>query len=328
MTVAAIIPNFNGRHLLPTLLTSLTAQRERPDEIIIVDNASTDGSAQYVRDVWPGVTLIAHHLNSGFSAAVNKGIASSATTYVALLNTDVELDPSWLESLVQALDKNPGAGSAASKMVSWHDPTRLDGAGDKMTWSGIAVPRGHGQSDRGQFDTDDFVFGARAGAALYRRAALRDVGLFDEDFFAFVEDVDWSLRAQLRGWSCRYASHAIAFHMGGATANPGERPSPQFYAMTRRNLVWTIIKDYPADALFRHAPSLLAAQLILCLIAIRDGMTRAYIKGLLAAMVGIPRVLRKRRSVQKRRTVGRRELNLVMSPGLLPTRRRTRTGAR
>ena len=154
--------------------------------------------------------VVALERNRGFAAAVNVGIERSDAEYVALVNNDVELEPHWLEIVVAALDRDPGVGSVASKLLEWSRRNVLDGAGDLVGWDGYCVRRGKGERDRGQYDRSPRVLSACAAAALYRRRALDDVGPFDESFFAYIEDVDWGLRAQLAGWDCVYEGTAVA----------------------------------------------------------------------------------------------------------------------
>src|SRR5581483_135853 len=175
----------------------------------------------------------------GFAVTANRGIAAASTEYIALVNTDVELEPSWLGLLVAALDAHPAAGSASGKSLSSADRTVLDGAGHTMSWSGAANRRGFGEPDRGQYDEPGPVISACAGYALYRRSAFEAIGTFDASYIAYYEDVDWGLRAQFAGYDCWYEPRAVAYHAGGATHGV----SPRFERLRQRNQLVTVLKN-------------------------------------------------------------------------------------
>jgi GT2 family glycosyltransferase len=314
-TVSVVIPTWNGRALLDVALGSLGRQSLAPLEVIVVDNGSADGTVEWLAERWPAVTVVALEENLGFAAGTNRGIARARGDVVALVNNDVELDPDFLRELVRALEANPEAASAAAKMLRFEDRGVIDATGDTLRWSGIALQRGQGEADRGQYDGAGPVFSACAGAAAYRRAAFDDVGLFDEAFFAYLEDVDWGFRAQLAGRGCVYVPSAIAYHIGGASTRREGRPDPFFYGLPRRNNVWMVLKNYPASALALYAPLLVVNHAGLVYVAVRDGMARAHFAALWAALRGLPRVLRQRRAIQRGRRIGRRELEPLVTRG-------------
>ena len=315
MAVSVVIPSWNGRALLDVVLASLERQSLKPVELIVVDNGSTDGTAEHLRREWPAVEVVALAANAGFAAGVNRGLERARGEFVALVNNDVELHPDFLRELVAGLRGDPGAASAASKMLRFDDRTVIDATGDTLRWSGIALQRGQGERDVGQYDRPERVFSACAGAALYRRSAFETVGMFDEAFFAYLEDVDWGFRAQLAGLGCAYVPTAIAYHVGSATTRREGKPDTFFYGLPRRNNVWMVLKNYPASALARSAPVLLVNHAGLVYVAVRDGMARAHWRALSAAARGLPRVLRQRRTIQAGRRVGRRELAPLITRG-------------
>jgi GT2 family glycosyltransferase len=200
-------------------------------------------------------------------------------------------------------------------MLRFDDRTVIDATGDTLRWSGIALQRGQGERDVGQYDRPERVFSACAGAALYRRSAFETVGMFDEAFFAYLEDVDWGFRAQLAGLGCAYVPTAIAYHVGSATTRREGKPDAFFYGLPRRNNVWMVLKNYPASALARSAPMLLVNHAGLVYVAVRDGMARAHWRALWAAARGLPRVWQQRRAIQAGRRVGRRELAPLITRG-------------
>jgi GT2 family glycosyltransferase len=314
-TVSVVIPTWNGRTMLDAALGSLERQSLAPLEVIVVDNGSADGTAEHLAERWRWVTVVALPENVGFAAGVNRGLARARGEFVALVNNDVELHPDCLRELGEGLAGDAGAASAASKMLRFDDRTVIDAAGDTLRWSGIALERGQGERDEGQYDEPERVFSACAGAALYRRSAFEQVGPFDEAFFAYLEDVDWGFRAQLAGYGCVYVPTAVAYHVRAATTRREGRPDPFFYGLPRRNNVWLVLKDYPGSALLRYAPLMLINHALLLAGAVRDGMGRAHVAALRDAISGLPRVLRQRRAIQAARRVGRRELEPLITRG-------------
>jgi GT2 family glycosyltransferase len=312
LTVAIL--SYDGLELLQTVLPSLDAQRFRDFRTVVVDNGSSDGSAEWLAQARPDVEVVALPSNVGVTAALNVCIDAAPTQLVALLNNDVELDPDCLGELVAAMRAHPEAGSAAAKLVDYHDRGVLDGAGDLFGWACVPARRGHGEADRGQYDEPRSIFGACGAVAVYRRAALDAVGRFDDSFFAFYEDTDWAFRAQLAGWDCRYVPSAVAYHMGSATLGAGLTDFMRYHLV--RNGIWLVAKDYPAAALLRQAPRLAYGQLAALRDAARAGKLPVWRRAIADAVRGLPAVLRRRRAVQRRRTRSLRELDAVV--GLEP----------
>jgi GT2 family glycosyltransferase len=308
LTVA--IANYNGRDLMATVLLSLERQTLRSFHTVVVDDASTDDSVDWLRANWPDVEIIAAATNRGVSATLNACLRAGNGDFVALLNNDVELHPRFLEELVAALNEHPDAGVAAAKLIDFYDRDVIDGAGDVYGWAGEADRRGHGQRDVGQYQEPRPVFGACAGAALYRRTAFEQVGPFDERFFAFYEDVDWSFRAQLLGLSCRYVPSAIAYHIGSATL--GTRPNDFSLYQNWRNAIWVVAKNYPRAALVRHGYEFLRGQQRRLGWAVSTGHAGLFARAWRDAMRGMPAILGERRNVQRTRSVGLRELERVI----------------
>jgi GT2 family glycosyltransferase len=289
--VSVVIPTWNGRKLLAAALASLREQRFRDYEVLVVDNGSTDGTAAHVRAEHPEAELLELAENHGFAGAVNAGIGRARGEYVALLNNDMEPDPGWLAELVAALDGDPRAGSAASKLRMLREPGVLDGAGDVVTWYGATWRRGHGEPDRGQYDAPGVVASPCAGAALYRRRALEEVGGFDERFFAYLEDADWGLRAQLAGWPCLWVPTAVAYHLGGATSR---RMGDLETELIARNTLALVLKSFPVGRLVVWSPLLVAYQAWVLAQAVGRGSWRAVLRGWSAAVRGLPATMRAR----------------------------------
>jgi GT2 family glycosyltransferase len=300
--VTVVIPNWNGERFLGPCLSSLSRQIFRDFEMLVVDNGSTDDSLALLAHDFPGTRIISLGENRGFSAAANAGIRNSDTELVALLNNDTEQDTGWLSALVQAADSHRESGSFASKLLDHADRRFLDGAGDALRRSGLPYRLGHGETDRGQYETPAHVFGACAAAALYRREMLEEVGLFDEDFFAYCEDGDLSFRAQLAGYKCLYVPKAVVYHVGSAST--GGKRSAFATRLGSRNSLLLLVKNLPLPLLPASLPFIFIGQVVrLGLTALSPATRRAHLEGLADAWLLLPKMLEKRREVQQRRRV-------------------------
>lgn len=308
LTVA--IATYNGRQLLEVVLPTLRTQTFRDFHVVVVDDASSDDTVPWLGEHWPEVEVIVHPSNRGVTAALNSCLQASRSELVALLNNDVELEPDCLGELVSALQRDPRAGVACGKLRDYHRRELLDGAGDIYTWGGEANRRGQGDPDRGQYDRPQEIFSACGAAAVYRRSALAQVGLFDERLFANYEDVDWCFRAQLMGWNCRYVPTSLAYHMGSATLGKGASDFALY--QNWRNALWVIAKNYPAWALVRHAHELALVQLRNLAIAARRRRVRLWLRVWRDALRGLPAVLAERRRVQRSRTRSLAELDSLI----------------
>jgi len=316
--VVAVIPNWNGVHLLDTVLEGLARQTFAELATVVVDNGSTDGSVEHLVASWPEVGVVSHTANLGFAAAVNSGVGASDGEFVLLLNNDVEPDPEFVAELVGGLEARPSAGSAASKMLDAGCPEVIDGAGDVVGWDGYCARRGRGERDKGQYDAPCLVFSACAGAALYRRSALESVGLFDESFFAYIEDVDWGFRAQLAGYDCLYVPAAIARHRGAATS--GQIEGFELF-QCHRNMLAMVVKDFPREALWRYAPWAIARRIGSIVKATARGQGRIVLRAWASALRRLPATLGERRRVQARRVRGYADLRELV-PARAPVPRR------
>jgi len=314
-----VVLNYDGRALLDACLPSVLAQRFADFEVVVVDNGSRDGSIEHIRARWPQVRVVALAENVGVTAALNAMVATARGEFVALLNNDVELEPEWLALVVEALRANPQAAAAAGKLLNFHRRSQIDGAGDILYRGGAATRRGHGEFDRGQYDTPEAMFGVCAGAAMYRRSAFERVGPFDERFFAFYEDVDWNFRAQLAGLTSRYVPSAVAFHMGGATLGQGMTDFARY--QVTRNLIWMVAKDFPMRTLFRHAPGIVYVQAAQFAGALQARQVGAWAHAVRDALHALPAVLRDRRAVQATRAVAAAQLERVVAARASPWRR-------
>jgi GT2 family glycosyltransferase len=290
----------------------LTDQTWENFEVIVADNGSQDDSLDLLAREYAWVRVLALGENRGFSGACNAGIRATEAPLVALLNNDTEADPHWLEEIVSAFERHPEAGLVASKMLLFDRRDVFHTAGDFYRVDGIPGNRGVWEQDTGQFDEETYVFSACGGSAAYRREMLDQVGLLDEDFFYSCEDMDLAWRAQLRGWRCVYAPRAVIYHKLSAT---GGGATASFY--DGRNFIYLLAKDYPTDLWRAHWREILGAQWRItrqALGAWRGEAARARLRGQLAGLLSIPRMLRKRRSVQRGRSVNRAYLERILSP--------------
>jgi GT2 family glycosyltransferase len=312
--VTAVVLNLDGRELLERMLPTLVDQD--PDaRLVVLDDGSSDGSPEWVQATYPQIEVVRNPHNLGVARSFNRAVElARGSDYLALLNNDLELEGGYLTTLAAVLDAHPEAASVAGKMRSVRDPAKLDGAGDAFLWSSAATRRGYGEVDTGQYDAPGEVFSACGGAAVYRMAAFDDVGLFDGDFFAYLEDIDWGFRAQLRGWTARYEPGAVVHHVGGATTNRNPETARFFGMLQRRNQLLLVIKDYPARALALHLPKILLHHVGWLVASVRDGVLPGHLDALRQVVTMLPATLRKRRAIQRGRRVGLDRLDAVMSP--------------
>jgi hypothetical protein len=309
--VTVVVPNWNGERFLETCLSSLRRQSFKDFEVVLADNGSTDGSVEFVARNFPEVRIVRLPENRGFSAAVNAGIkASPAAEHVVLLNNDTEVDPGWLEALVEAADRHPEAGLFASKLVDFRNRRQLDGAGDALRASGLPYRLGHGEVDRGQFDRETFVFSACAAAALYRSSLFGEIGLFDEDFFAYCEDADVSFRAQLAGHGCLYVPRSVVYHVGSVST--GGKRSATATRLGARNSVSLLVKNLPLSAVPHVLPFFVLEQVGRLLVAAATGSLRAQLRGLSEARRHLPLMLKKRRQIQGEKRVSDGEIRALL----------------
>ena len=268
MKVAAVVVTWNSAAWVTGCLRALRAQTRPPDEVVVVDNASADGSAERAREEGARVLVLPDNL--GFCGANNRGIAATEAALVLLLNPDTALAPDFLEKLAPAFD-DPGVGAACGKLLRW-DGRTLDSAGQALGWSRRPVDRGYGRLDEGRYDRAEEVFSACGAAALYRREALAFVAgpggeVFDPRFFAFYEDLDLAWRLQRAGWRVAYRPEARGRHARGATAGaPGVRrrfqallhrsPEVRFHVVKNRWL--TLLRNETAGGFLLHLPWILA----------------------------------------------------------------------
>jgi GT2 family glycosyltransferase len=321
--VQVVIPTWNGATLLPCALDSLARQDYPHFTVLVVDNGSTDGTTSVVRSRWPDVSILRLPENTGFARATNCGIKAGTSELLALVNNDVELHPRWMTEMVAALAANPAAGSATGRMLSWHNRSTLDNIGLRCAWDGDSGPASRGVPDGREYDRAQDTFGACAGAAMYRRRAFESVGYFDEAFFAYGEDVDWSFRAQLRGFRCRYVPNAISYHLGSST---GTRLGRRLHYLVVKNSAIMILKNFPLKALLRHSPQIVWHFAGLAKQSVREGWFGIYCSAMAHVARSLGRTIRQRRAIQRSATIAETGLEAVVGPGRTVWRTRPRLG--
>jgi GT2 family glycosyltransferase len=280
MAVSFVIPNWNRRDLLLATLASLGAQTEPPLEILVVDNASSDGSAEAARRAGARVLPLDH--NTGFSFAVNRGLEAARGELVAVVNNDVEFAPDWTGRLRQALEGS-GAWFAFGKLLDHASRDHIDGVGDALCRGGAALRLGHGRPDGPVFQQPRRSFFPSGTAFVARREFFARAGPLEEAFFAYLEDVDLGLRAALLDLAGLYVPEAVAYHRGSATLGAG---SPEMIEWITRNQILLLAKFYPTDLLRRLWRPVLAAQALWFLLALRQGRVAAWARGLRAGLAG------------------------------------------
>ena len=297
--VSVVVVTWNGKGYLGPCLEALAAQRNVDAEVIVVDNASSDGTAGFVRARFPTVRLVALPANHGFAGGNNAGAREAHGRFVAFLNNDTVPDPTWLRSLCDGVDERSRFALATSRIVYVHDSRIIDSAGDGVYRSGGAFKRHHGASVEVAAVSGE-VFGVCGAACVISKAVFDELGGFDEDFFASHEDVDLSYRARLRGYRCRYVADAVVRHHGSATLG---RTTPRAVYHGQRNLEWMYLKNTPGSLLLRTLPAHIVYNAAAALHFARLGLLGAFVRGKVAALRGLPVVWRKRRDVQRARTV-------------------------
>ncbi|BDV41763.1 glycosyl transferase [Geotalea uraniireducens] len=290
--VSVIVLTWNGIRFLSGCLGALADQTFRGFEVVLVDNGSDDGSARYVQEEFPWVRVVDLPKNLGFAEGNNRGLAAAQGELIVTLNNDTLAEPDFLAELVVAAERCPDAGMIAALLVNFYDPERIDAAGIAPGADGIGYCLGHGAPVGRPWDEPRDVFGPSAGAALYRREMIDEIGFFDADFFAYGEDFDLAWRGQLGGWRCMTAPRAVVRHVHSATSGTG---SPFTIYHIHRNKWYVLLKDWPTRLLVKHLPRILLADLAAFLVALLKGRGGAAGRARWAVLAALPRLLAKRR---------------------------------
>lgn len=282
-TVSMVIPNYNGIDYIEECLRAVYAEREVPDRVIVVDNGSADGSRELVKEKFPETELICFPENTGFCGAVNAGIqASDGMKYVILLNNDTRVDPEFTGELVRAMEVRDDVFSCQAKMLRMSDPDKIDDAGDLYCGFGWAFARGKGRPSFMYRRTAE-IFASCAGAAIYRKSMLDEIGLFDENHFAYLEDTDIGWRAQIAGYHNLYIPSARVLHVGSAAS--GSIYNHFKVVNTSRNSIYIISKNMPLLQLIINLPALIFGFAVKAVFFTEKGYGKEYVKGIFNGFV-------------------------------------------
>ncbi len=283
--ITVVIPNYNGMKYLAECMTSLCREQQNAPEyeVLIIDNASVDGSVEYLQKEWcgQGVHLISLPENTGFCHAVNLGIREAKTPYVILLNNDTKAEAGFVRGLYDAIRENEKIFSVSARMLMWDRPELIDDAGDRYCVLGWAYSRGKGRP-AADYDKSVPVFSACGGAAIYRRSVFEEIGYFDEEHFAYLEDLDIGYRARIYGYENRYEPKSAVLHYGSAST--GSRYNPRKTLLASANSIYVIGKNMPLLQCILNLPFFLLGFGIKFLFFCKKRMGKLYLKGLAAGL--------------------------------------------
>ncbi len=309
-TISVIIVNLNGADILPRCIKALKAQIFTDFEIIIVDNNSSDGSADGLERHWPELRVVRLDHNAGFAPANNLAARLARGQWLALLNNDAFPEPDWLAALLNAAKQYPDFTLFGSKLIKANEPTLLDGTGDIYHISGLAWRRHYNHPIDAAGDQPEEIFSPNAAAVLYSRDAFLQSGGFDEDFFSYHEDVDLGFRLRLLGHRCLYVPDAVVNHIGSASA--GVRSAFSVYH-GHRNLVWSYFQNMPGYLMWKYLPAHLLANVIFLVYYSYYGLGKAIWRAKWDALRGLSKALQKRQKIQATRVVGEQEIKRLLN---------------
>jgi GT2 family glycosyltransferase len=291
--VSIIIPNYNGEKFLGSCLESISKQSFKKFEVIIIDNASTDNSIDIIekyKDILD-IYLIKNNENIGFAKAVNMGIKYAKKEYVFLLNNDVKLEFDTIEKLYNCITKKLNIFSVQSKMIQYYNRDKIDDAGDEYTILGWTCKTGNNKSPKLYIESRE-IFSACAGAAIYRKSILEQIGLFDENFFAYMEDVDIGYRARIHGYQNVYCPDAICYHVGSATT--GSKYNEFKIKLAARNNIYVPYKNMPLPQIIVNLPFLFIGFLIKWIFFSFKGYGKVYLNGVVEGLRTLNKIERVR----------------------------------
>ena len=312
--VAIIVLNWNGKQETIGCLESLKQITYSNYEILLVDNGSTDGSVRCFKERYPEIKIIVNEENLGFAEgnniAIKVALKDKYMKYIVLLNNDTKVEPYWLEELVKVAEPDKRVGSCQSKILSMSNPNILDAVGISISKNGGAIQDGYKTRDIGKYKQVKEIFGVCAGAALYRREMLTQIGLFDEDFFAYYEDVDLALRARLAGWKSMYVPEAIVYHIHSSTL--GKNSNFKRYLL-ERNTYYYIIKNLPTKIVIKFLvfrPIIIALKILYYIKNKKFTLIKYSIKANISAIKNIPKMFKQRTIIQSMNLIQNEDLKI------------------
>lgn len=316
--VAVVIPNWDGADMITATLASLKTQNILCD-IIVVDNGSKDASLSLLRPMAQNneIILIEHPTNLGFTGGVNAGFRyaiDNGYEAVASLNNDAVADKNWLKFIYETLMADEKLGTVTCKILS-HDGKTIDSTGDWLTSWGLPYPRGRGEAASDKYDKDTRILGASGGASIFKTAMLREVGLYDQNFFAYNEDIDLSLRTRLAGWEICLEPRAFVLH---ETSSTGNRVRGFTTLQTMKNLPWILVKNIPLSLLWRMYPRFVLAYCMFFARAITDGRGLWAVRGFAMSQLLLPKKIWQRWRIQRGRKITPAELDALITHDLPP----------
>lgn len=322
--VYVIIPNWNGAEDLPGAIDSVLAQSHDNLKLVIVDNGSTDKSRQIIEQYKAKdkrVEAIYRDKNYGYTGGVNPGFElaiKEGAVYAAPFNNDAVADKDWLKYLVDCLEHQPEAGFATCKLLH-SDGKTIDSTGDQYSVWGLPYPRGRDEPAGGKYDKQTDIFGASGGASLYRVRMLEQIGLFDDDFFAYYEDIDLSFRAQLAGWRAVYVPQSVVYHQQGKTSG---RMGDFTVYQSFKNFPMVVTKNIPKGLRGRIVPRFLLAYGMFFGSAVKKGKFIPAAKGIGTFISLLPKKLRERKQIQNTKRVETAYIDSLLLHDLPPDQRK------
>lgn len=312
--ISIIVVNWNGEKYLTRCLDRIFSQSYPEYEVILIDNASSDKSADDLEIHWPNLQVVRLDKNIGFAKANNMGAGLAHGRWLALINNDAFINSDWLGKMYLAAQEYKDYTFFASRIIQANDPEKIDGTGDIYHVSGLAWHRQYNQPKTQSLLIPGEVFSPCAAAAFYERDSFLEVGGFDEDFSSHHEDVDLGFRLRLSGFRCMYVPDAIVEHVGSASYGV---ESQETVYQVHRNLVWSYFTNMPGVLFWKYLPAHLIANLVFLVYYSLRGLGKAIWRAKLDALRGLPVSLRKRRKVQRAREVGIRDIDQIMDHGWL-----------
>lgn len=316
--ISIVTINFNGKQFLKRCLNSVLLEKEKPFEIILVDNGSTDGSAEFIRKEWDNekrLKLIVLEKNVGAAKARNIGVQNSSSPYILILDNDTKIKQGWFDKIIDFINQHPNLGLAQPKLLTM-DTNKFNYAGDLIGPFGFLIERARGAEDRGQFDKVDKIFSLNIASAFFRKEVFEQLGGFDEDYYLYWEETDLAWRTWLAGYQVLFAPNIVVWHAYGTKEKDKQyyKQREKFYRtkyFSSRNMLTTLTKNLGLKKLIFILPINIGCWLILAilfLIQLKIQSSWAILKGMFSAFTQLPKTLKKRKKIQSKRKISDQKL--------------------